>query len=575
MKRLTQRNPNPYDGEPFYNLGLSLKFQGKTDAAYDNFYKACWNAAWQDSGYFSLAQISALHGNWSDALYEIDKSLDRNASNMVALHLKTIVLRKSGQKDAALELIDEILRKDRFNFGALYEKYLLTCNDDIRKALTSIMRNDSHNYEELALDYLAAGQYDDCVGILRLSTDACTKISPMVYYYMGYASRLAGNTDEAAKAFTKAAEQDPAYCFPNRLEAILALEAAAAANPEDAKAQYYLGNLWYDKRQHGAAITCWEKSVKIDEHFPTAKRNLALGYFNKLGRKEEAVTLLEEAFALDPNDSRILMELDQLYKRMQRPHSFRKEFLDRFREQINQRDDLYLEYVTLLNQLGQWEEAKKMIDVRKFHPWEGGEGKVPAQYQTARVELAKKALQGKEWDTAIALLEECYIYPNNLGEGKLQGAQENDFNYWMGCALEGKGRKAEAEGYFRAASRGLSEPCDAMYYYDQKPDKIFYQGLAWLKLGDKTEAKKRFRRLIEYGEQHLNDEVKIDYFAVSLPDLLIWEDDLDRRNRIHCHYMMGLGFLGLGDRINAEKHLGEASRLDINHQGVQCHKAMI
>ena len=55
---LTERNPNPYDGEPLYNLGLSLKYQGRDEEAYDCFYKACWNAAWQDAGYFSLAQLS-------------------------------------------------------------------------------------------------------------------------------------------------------------------------------------------------------------------------------------------------------------------------------------------------------------------------------------------------------------------------------------------------------------------------------------------------------------------------------------------------------------------------------------
>lgn len=49
VKTLTERNPNPYDGEPLYNLGLSLKYQGKTEEAYDFFYKACWNAAWQDA----------------------------------------------------------------------------------------------------------------------------------------------------------------------------------------------------------------------------------------------------------------------------------------------------------------------------------------------------------------------------------------------------------------------------------------------------------------------------------------------------------------------------------------------
>ena len=231
-----------------------------------------------------------------------------------------------------------------------------------------------------------------------------------------------------------------------------------------------------------------------------------------------------------------------------------------------ERDDLYLEYVTLLNQSGRYEEAIKMIDSRKFHPWEGGEGKVPAQYQIARVELAKKALAGNDPYKAISLLEQCYYYPDNLGEGKLYGAQENDFNYYMGCAYEQLGDDAKAAGYFRAASTGISEPCDAMYYNDQKPDKIFYQGLALIKLREEKEAQKRFRKLVEYGVKHIKDVVKIDYFAVSLPDILIWECDLNLRNRVHCCYMMALGYSGLGDNIKADECYKEIEVLDRNKQ---------
>lgn len=72
IARLTEKNPNPYDGEAFYNLGLALKFQGKDDEAYDSFYKSCWNAAWQDAGYYSLAQISVSRSNWEEALEEIE-----------------------------------------------------------------------------------------------------------------------------------------------------------------------------------------------------------------------------------------------------------------------------------------------------------------------------------------------------------------------------------------------------------------------------------------------------------------------------------------------------------------------
>lgn len=60
----------------------------------------------------------------------------------------------------------------------------------------------------------------------------------------------------------------------------------------------------------------------------------------------------------------------------------------------------------------------------------------------------------------------------------------------------------------------------------------------------------------------------MDYFAVSLPDLLIWEDSLDTRNLIHCKYMLALGYYGMGDKAKAEKYLEEVKKLDCNHLGI-------
>ena len=157
----------------------------------------------------------------------------------------------------------------------------------------------------------------------------------------------------------------------------------------------------------------------------------------------------------------------------------------------------------------------------------------------------------------------------------MYGAQENDFNYYKACALYGLGRKEEAEALFVAASVGNSQPAAAMYYNDQKPDKIFYQGLALRKLGREAEARGRFNNLITYGEKHLFDVFKMDYFAVSLPDLQIWEDDMNKKNRIHCNYLMGLGHLGLRHMDKAKFYFEEAAAMDNNHQGVQIHAAMI
>ena len=109
----------------------------------------------------------------------------------------------------------------------------------------------------------------------------------------------------------------------------------------------------------------------------------------------------------------------------------------------------------------------------------------------------------------------------------------------------------------------------------RRPDKIFYQGLALLKLGRKDEANGRFYKLTNYGEKHLFDKVKMDYFAVSLPDLLIWEDSLDVRNEIHCKYMLALGYYGLGKKEKSFRFLNEVERLDNNHQGIQAFRSLI
>lgn len=572
---LTERNPNPYDGEPLYNLGLALKYQGRTNEAYDYFYKACWNAAWQDTGYYSLAQLSAAAGNWEEALEEIGRSLLRNWNNLRGRHLKTVILRHLGQTDEALEWIEHSLKIDCFNFGCRFEKYLISGDEADKRLLIDDMRREAHNYEELALDYASAGCWKEALAVAETAIDASVSCATLLHYYKSWFLLELGRTAQARQAIGIAESQSPDYCFPNTLEAILALQAVIRFAGKVPKASYYLGNLWYDKRQYAEAVEAWEDSIRHDDTFPTVLRNLSLAYFNKSDRKEEALLLLERAFALDPSDARILMELDQLYKRLNRPHAERLAFLETHKTVAFTRDDLYLEYVTLLNQTGRYEDALRLIDARRFHPWEGGEGKVSSQYQLSRLELVKEKMEAGQYREALELIDECFVYPHHLGEGKLFGAQENDFNYYKACILQALGREDEAKDLFLAATLGNSLPAAAMYYNDQKPDKIFYQGLALRRLGREAEARGRFNRLIAYGEKHLFDVFKMDYFAVSLPDLQIWEDDMDKKNRIHCNYLLGLGYLGLGNLTKAKACLEVAAEMDNNHQGVQVHLRMV
>ena len=129
IKTLTERNPNPYDGEPYYNLGWSLKMQGKYDEAYSAYYKATWNAAWRDAGYFGVAQIDSIRKKyWNAALEHVDLALIHNWHNHKARQLKASILRHSGETEKALKFIEESLTIDKFNLGCRFEKYFIGNN---------------------------------------------------------------------------------------------------------------------------------------------------------------------------------------------------------------------------------------------------------------------------------------------------------------------------------------------------------------------------------------------------------------------------------------------------------------
>jgi len=441
--------------------------------------------------------------------------------------------------------------------------------------LARLMRGDPHNYLNLASDYAGCGLYGEAIAVLAtIVPDAGAKAYPMLHYTLGNLYEREGDSGSATAHRRAGNAAAPDYCFPNSLFELGVLQSAIEADPRDDKAHYYLGNLLYDKKRHRDAIGHWEQSASINAEFATVHRNLALAYYNKQDDSEKALASLEKAFSLRQDDARVFYELDQLYKKLGYEDSARLGNLERHKALVEKRDDLYVEYVTLLNAQERYEEAMQALASRRFHPWEGGEGKVTGQHVASRIEQAKRELDAGRFEQAITHLEEALVYPENLGEGKLAGAQENHAYYYLGCAYEGLNERERAKDHFLAASKGLEEPTSAMYYNDQPPDMIFYQGLAWRKLGNEKEANRRFNKLIDYAEKNMNKEIKFDYFAVSLPDFLVFEDDMNKRNVIHCRYMMGLGLIGKRNFEDAKAQFDAVLGMDPSHRGASVHRKM-
>lgn len=564
IKRLTRKNPNPYDSEAYYLLGVALFYQSKNDEAFDAFYKATWSNEQQEMSFYYLAAIEMLRGNYTEALEFVEKGLVKNAHNIKARGAKVVILRKLGRIEEAKAQALDNLKVDGFDYLSRFELAQLSGEDkeNILEEMNALMRDFHENYLQTARDYAEAGCFEEAVEILN----QCTKEAPMLAYYKAHYLQKMGYAEKAQTEYANANACSPLYCFPNKLEDIAVLEGAMEHFSQGAKAYYYLGNLCYDKLQFERAALLWEKSIELDGSYPTVHRNLALAYYNKQGNIEGARREMEKAFALDETDARVFLELDQLYKKLDVDFATRLENYENHPQLPLERDDVMIEYVTLYNLLGRHEKAYEVIMSHTFRPWEGAEGKITTQYKVALTEMAKEQLKKGDAKEALDLLEKALVYPENLGEGRLEGTKDNNLYYYLGIAKKALGQNEEAEKAFRVAQLGENEPAGMMYYYDQPADMILYKGLAKEELGEKKEAYACFYKLLDYGEQHLRDEMKIDYFAVSLPDFLIFEDDLNKKNKAHCYYLMGLARLGLGDKAEAARWFKEALKYDYNHQ---------
>lgn len=557
LKRLTRRNSNPYDGEPLYNLGLCLRYCNRDDEAYDLFYKAAWNQAWAAAAYHALAEIDCLRANWTTAREHLARSLRFDSDNLRARNLQVMVLRKLSLFADAELLLKSTLQLDRLDWWARHlngEKI----NCDLQTRL------------DLVHDFARAGFNEEAAAILKTITETGRDLPdqslgalPLAHYTLGWLHQRLENPEAALAEYKLAAAQSPDYCFPSRLEEIAILESAMRANPADARAPYYLGNLMYDRRRHTDAIRLWERSAKLDGNFSIVWRNLGIGYFNVLARPVKAKVAYDKAFKANPADARLLYERDQLWKRLGEQPAKRLRELLRHASLVQQRDDLSLELCALYNQTGRHEEAARLVASRQFQPWEGGEGGPLGQHVRTQLALGRAALARADFSAARRHFELALNAPRNLSEAKHLLANQSDIHYWLGHALEGLGEHHRAKEHWLAAAcfKGDFQEMSVRLFSEM----TYYSARAWEKLGRRARAKKLFHDLLIYAQKLQKMPTKINYFATSLPTMLLFDDDLQFRQQTSALFFQAQAHLGLGQKSRSTTLLRMVLRRDPNH----------
>lgn len=556
-KRATMLNDNPYDGEVFFLLGLVYESLGKYKKSYDSYYKAVWNEQWADKAFFALASLKVQKGHYIKAWEFIQQSISHNGLNEKAKHLSIVILRLNAQKQEAILQAKTVLKDHPFATAVLYELYLLTEDEQYLHRLLHLSANSAHNHMELSLDYMRIKDYAQALRLVEICDDTD---DPMLYYYQSYYQAYLNDDQKATASLTRADDIKTPKYFPNRVKDILVLK--SAIHRGSLRAEALLGCFFYSKKAYKKALKLWHDAVEKGVQDSVVLRNLAIASYNKENNPKKALHLMENAFEKDHNNSRLFLELDQLYQVLKKSPSERLHIFEQHMDNVYHRDDLFIEYIKLLNLSKQYDKALRYLKKRKFHPWEGGEGRVSAQWIISHIMLSQRAFKEKDYQTSIKLLQNAMDYPDNLGEGKLAGTTDNEILYLLGLSYQKMGQEDEAKKCFAQASETKVDLDVNRYYNDQPADYILFQGLSKVQLKEHKAANKCFDRLISFAKKHRNKTAEYDFFAVSLPNLFVFDQDIQMAHNSYCDMIMGLGHIGKSNKKKAIHYLQKSLKID-------------
>ncbi len=280
--------------------------------------------------------------------------LQADPQNPQALHLLGALALEAGRYEAAVELIEQAIRRDRSqaafhaNLGEAYRRLdqsaeAIACYRQAVKLKPDL----AHAHAMLGTLLHGEGKLEQAAVSLRKSlqlkpenhrararlahvlqdqneladAEACFRRvlrsepnAPQAHFDLGSVLQAQGKLDEAARCYRTALELQPNDASAHiNLGAILQarqaydeaeshFRAAVQAQPEDSSAQLNLGTNYQARDQLAQAETCYRAALRLDSRCVAA--HSALGsVLLRQGKSDEALTAFEEAIRLEPREA--------------------------------------------------------------------------------------------------------------------------------------------------------------------------------------------------------------------------------------------------------------------------------
>ncbi|MDA1361017.1 DUF5107 domain-containing protein [Glycomyces luteolus] len=539
VARLTRRNPNPRDGEAHYRLGVVLARQRREAEAKAAFGKALWDRAWADPATVATARLDLAAGR--DAEAELREAVARSPRHTQARNLLAVAVLRRGDRVRATAIVR----------GTLSDNPLDAWARDLAVplGLDAAPTTDPTIALDVALEYRAIGEDEAAIAGFAAAAALApapgqVNVAPIAWLHRADLAFERGEEDVADAALQRVHELDRTWCFPSHTEDD-ALARLRERRPADPVLAALSGHRLYAAGRQREAIIAWEVAAETGD--PVVLRNLGVAAHNVEGDAERAASWYERARTVAPDDARLLYEADQLDARRGVDPSKRVAALEPRRDLVDQRDDLTVQFAELLTAGGRPCDAIEVLVGRAFQPWEGGEGRVLAAWEDAHLVLARRAIAGSRTsettaraetarsvevesqaatgpEEAVAHAKAALWPPANLGEARHPLANTADLHLVLGDALAAAG---DAEAARAAWSAAASQQGDFQTMQVQAHSEHTAAAVSALRRLGETEAARALRDdLARYIDEQAGATATIDYFATSLPAMLLFTTDL-------------------------------------------------
>lgn len=569
LARLSQWHPNLGDTTVWYLMGSVYQARGEHELAYDSYGRASWTRQWRGAAGYAMARLDASGGRHRQALHRLADVARTEPEHLQALALTVICHRRLGADSVAADVLRRARKLDpldawlRFLDGRPPSADPQTCLD----VALELTQCGEHQAALSCLDAAA-----ECETERRLGQTAA---GPLVEYHRAAVLSRLGRNVEAVAARKRAQHLDPTWCFPGRLADAAVLCSAVDADATDARARGLLGHWCYAVGRREDARTLWRQAVDLDPGDAVSWRNLALTTANDHGDLAEASDHYRRAISAYGPEPQLVFERDQLANRAGRLPSDRLAHLQSDPDLIAQRDDLTTEYAHLLITCDRDTDAVDVLTSRRLQPWEGGEGEVLQAWERAQVSRGVRALASGRADDAAAHLRSALDSPASLGEARHPLASTARLRLLLGDALD---RTGDSAGALHQWGEAATQRGDFVDMRDREHSvNTFWSVLALRRLGDRGQADRLTADLREFRDDVAGSEPTVDYFATSLPELLLFPPDpVATRDRLVLVLDAQLALLA-GEYPHAEDLLSDdqlaADRVAVDLRNVWQHVA--